>query len=180
MALDGFGRPIVSDGTNGGIYRLEGDRLGRIDKGDFISPQTMALAGDRRHLIVPDYVRGIGILDLTDSSVRWIRNSVAAGCPTNGIDGIYVYGEDILVTQNGVNPERITAIRLSSDMGKIIGSTVIEQSPRLGDPTHGVMVGRSFFFIANSGWDVLGDDGQIRSGAAMPPATVLRYDCERP
>ena len=31
----------------------------------------------------------------------------------------------------------------------------------LGDPTHGVVVGDYFYYIANSGWDVLDEHGQF-------------------
>jgi hypothetical protein len=175
MVLDGQGRPVVSDGTNGGIYRLDGDSLLRIDRGDFISPQTMALAADRRHLIVPDYARGIGIFDPADSSVTWIRNSIAAKCPVNGIDGIYMDGEDLLLTQNGVNPEQIKAIRLDKGMNKIIGSTIIERDTALGDPTHGVMVDGNFYFIADSGWNTLDDSGRLKDGAIRSKAKVMCY-----
>ncbi|MGA8027799.1 MAG: hypothetical protein WB992_11690, partial [Bryobacteraceae bacterium] len=42
MVLTRAGDPIVSDGGGGGVYRVEEDRLQRIDGGDFISPQTPA------------------------------------------------------------------------------------------------------------------------------------------
>jgi hypothetical protein len=36
----------------------------------------------------------------------------------------------------------------------------------LGDPTHGVVVGDEFYFIANSGWDRVGENGAFKPGAA--------------
>jgi hypothetical protein len=36
----------------------------------------------------------------------------------------------------------------------------------LGDPTHGVVVGDNFYFIANSGWDRVGENGAFKPGAA--------------
>jgi hypothetical protein len=64
MVLTRDGMPIVSDGDGGGIYRVSGTRLERIDKGDFISPQTAVMHPDGKHLFAPDYLRGVGILDI--------------------------------------------------------------------------------------------------------------------
>lgn len=48
---------IVSDGAAGGVYRLRTDTtndvgLERIDRGDFISPQTLAALPDGQHVLV--------------------------------------------------------------------------------------------------------------------------------
>lgn len=42
------------------------------------------------------------------------------------------------------------------------------------DPTHGVIVGNSFYYIANSGWNELKDDGSVRRGVRLTPAAVMR------
>jgi hypothetical protein len=34
----------------------------------------------------------------------------------------------------------------------------------LGDPTHGVVVGDDFYFIANSGWDRVDRNGTMTAG----------------
>jgi hypothetical protein len=36
------------------------------------------------------------------------------------------------------------------------------------------VVGRDFFYLANSGWDQLADDGSVKPGAALTPAEVRR------
>jgi hypothetical protein len=74
MALAANRDPIVSDGEHGGVYQVNGStqQLLRIDAGDFISPQTPAALADGKHILVPDYVRGIGVLDLGTKHVVWI------------------------------------------------------------------------------------------------------------
>jgi len=42
----------------------------------------------------------------------------------------------------------------------------------LGVPTHGVVDGGRFYFIANSGWDRLADDGPLKPGAVFESPTV--------
>jgi len=35
-------------------------------------------------------------------------------------------------------------------------------------------VGNTYYYIANSGWDRLNDDGSVRSGAAFEPTIIRR------
>ena len=44
----------------------------------------------------------------------------------------------------------------------------------LGDPTHGVVVGDYFYYIANSGWDVLDEHGNLLEGKSLPVSSVMR------
>ena len=70
MVLTHEGIPIVSDGAGGGVYRVLGNKLERIDDGTFISPQTPTMHPDGKHVFVPDYARGIGILKLLGLAER--------------------------------------------------------------------------------------------------------------
>ncbi len=73
MALTDAGVPIVSDGELGGVYKIEDGRLVLINGKDFISPQTPAVLPGGNFVAVPDYARGIGVLDLKDGSLRWLN-----------------------------------------------------------------------------------------------------------
>lgn len=176
MVLTSDGTPIVSDGENGGIYRVNGDRLDRIDDGDFISPQTAAMHPDGKHVFIPDYVRGIGVLDLGSKHVTWLGQGAKARHAINGIDGLYLDRGSLIATQNGSSPERVVVFRLNVGFTGIVSEQVIERStPTLGDPTHGVVAGDSFYYIANSGWDVLDDHGELKSGTKLTPARIMRF-----
>jgi len=174
MVLGAEGVPIVADGDGGGIYRLRDSKiLDRLDGGDFVSPQTPTLDADGTHLFVPDYLRGIGILDLSTRKVRWLpmENKFAL----DGIDGLYLRGHTLLAVQNGTSPERVTGFTLDDQRQKVIGQKAIESAtPTLGDPTHGVIVGAHFYFIANSGWDLLDEHGERKAGAKPTPARIMR------
>ncbi|HEY4335950.1 MAG TPA: hypothetical protein VGM89_08635 [Puia sp.] len=176
LTLDAQGNPIVSDGQSGAIFQLRGDAWRRLDRGDFISPQTMALAGNGKSLIVPDYVRGLAVLNISTGEVSWIRNNAIQPCALNGIDGVYAQGDRLFITQNGVDPERVVQLQLDKQGRTLRGSTIIERAtPLLGEPTHGVLVGADFYFIANSGWDILDRHGKIKPGARMTPPVLMRY-----
>ncbi len=57
----------------------------------------------------------------------------------------------------------------------VAGWRCLEQAtPGLGEPTHGAIVGRDFVFIANSGWDRVGDDERLRDQPGAAPAELRR------
>jgi hypothetical protein len=168
------GTPIVSDGTGGAIYQVHGETLEPINTEDFISPQTAAInrVGE---VFLPDYLRGIGVLDLVSKRVTWLKKSNGRYA-LNGIDGLYSDGDWLVATQNGTSPERVIRFRLDASHQSVSSEEIIErQTSTLGDPTHGVVVGDSFYYIANSGWDALDDHGNLKAGAKLTPAHIMRF-----
>jgi hypothetical protein len=176
IVLSADGAPIVSDGDGGGIYLVRSDHMERIDAGDFISPQTAARHPDGKHVFIPDYARGIGLLDTSTGSVSWLNQTSPLNFALNGIDGLYFDRGFLIATQNGSSPERVIRFRLSDDFANVVSEEIIERStPALGDPTHGVIVGDYFYYIANSGWSELDDHGNLKSGSKFTPARVMRF-----
>ena len=175
MALTPSGDVVVSDGDGGGVYRLaaSGTTLERLDHGDFISPQTPAMHPDGRHIFIPDYTRGIAVLDLSTKQVRWL--SPEARFALNGIDGLYFDHGRLIAVQNGTTPERVVVFTLDATLAKIVTEKIVERAtPTLGDPTHGVVIGHDFCYIANSGWDVIDDHGNLKPGATLTPPRIMR------
>lgn len=180
MCLTRNGDAIIADGGHGGLYRVDARALKfeRIDRGDFISPQTPALAADSTGLWIPDYTRGIGLFDLSSRSVSWLaaNDRYALG----GVDGLYLFGNSLLVTQNGTSPERVTQFTLNDAASEIAAETTIDRAtPTLGDPTHGVIVGDYFYYIANSGWDALDAAGHRKANQRLTPALLMRVKLAR-
>ena len=170
MTISRAGDLFVSEGSYGAVLRLKGDSstLERLDApGEFASPQTPALSSDERTLYVPDYVRGIAAMDLKTRTVRWLQP--ASGIVLSGIDGFYRYGDAFLAVQNGVSPERV--VLFSSGLKK---QEILEaNTPGLGEPTHGTLVGGAFYFIANTGWNAYDDDGKKKPDSA-PVVSQIR------
>jgi hypothetical protein len=175
MVLAANGDVIVSDGTAGGVYRVaaNGATLERLDDGDFISPQTPAMHPDGKHIFVPDYLRGIGVLEIATKQVRWL--SMGGRFALNGTDGLYFDRGRLIAVQNGTSPERIVAFTLDPSLTRIESETIIERSTEtLGDPTHGVVINNDFYYIANSGWDAVDDNGNLKAGAKPSVPRIMR------
>jgi hypothetical protein len=180
MTLTAEGDAVVSDGDHGGVYRVyrKTQRIERIDAGDFISPQTPAVMPDGRHILVPDYLRGIGVLDVRTKAVFWIP--MEGKYALDGIDGLYLSGRTLLATQNGTSPERVIRFELDPSLKRIESESIIERAtPTLGDPTHGVIVDDRFYYIANSGWETLDEHGDRKAGAQITDALLMRSALHR-
>jgi len=176
MTLTEEGVPIVSDGGGGAVYEVVDGRLVLINGKDFISPQTPVVLPGGKVAAVPDYTRGVGILDLKSGSVRWLNREGGAKVALNGVDGLYFADGALILTQNGTSPERVVRMKLDQAQMKVVSEDVIERSTAtLGDPTHGVIVGDWFYYIANSGWDVLDEHGDVKAGEKLSPGSLMRF-----
>jgi hypothetical protein len=181
MVLTGQGDVIVTDGDGGGVYRVlaNGAMMQGLDDGDFISPQTPAMHPDGKRIFVPDYVRGIGVLEIATKQVRWL--SMGGRFALNGIDGLYFDRGRLIAVQNGTSPERVVAFTLDPSFTRIESETIIERSTgTLGDPTHGVVVDNDFYYIANSGWDAVDDHGNLKPGARPSAPRMMRAQLTSP
>jgi sugar lactone lactonase YvrE len=176
MTVAANGDVFVSEAVTGTVYtigRARDELEVLLAPGTFISPQTPAVTPDGRRLLVADYVRGIGIVDLATRAVTWVTHPREVA--VNGIDGLYLSGDSLLAVQNGTQPNRVIRLFLDRTLTRVLRWEPLDSnSPGLGAPTHGTLVGRDFFYLANSGWDQLADDGSVKPGAALTPAEVRR------
>jgi sugar lactone lactonase YvrE len=165
MTVASNGDVFVSDGASGDVFvlRHDGQRLERlVPNGTFVAPQTPTLSADQRFLYVPDYVVGIAAVRLSDASIEWVTSKTPAAL--DGIDGLYAIGGKLIAIQNGTSPERVVAFQLNGPH-QVDGWEALEANwPDLGDPTHGVLNGSEFYFIANSGWDRVDSSGAMTPG----------------
>jgi len=169
------GTVFVTESAHGAVLRLRpgAKAFDRLDlPGDFVSPQTPALSPDGRTLLVPDYARGMGELALgaCPCAARWPANG--AGVFTAGIDGLVRDGPALVAIQNGTSPPRV--IRFARDLSR---QQVLESgTPGLGEPTHGIVVGRALWFISDAGWDRFDDAGRRKAGVPASHPELRRVD----
>jgi hypothetical protein len=113
------------------------------------------------------------LLDLKTKHVDWIP--MEGKHALSGIDGLYALGNTLIATQNGTSPERVVRFAMAAAETRVLSESIIERAtPTLGDPTHGVVVGGYFYYIANSGWNVLDEHGNLLEGKSLPISSVMR------
>ncbi len=122
---------------------------------------------------MPDYARGIAVIDLGTGATRWL--SASRPVALDGIDGLYfVDGVTLLAVQNGTNPQRVARLHLDSGRTRVEAADIVEQStPWLGSPTHGVVVDDRFYFIGKSGWEHMNEDGTIKPHESPRGSVIL-------
>ena len=120
MTIGAAGDIYVSESQYGAVFHLApgAAQLERIDPpGEFASPQQPALSTDGQTLYVPDYVRGIAAIDLSNRSLSWL--APAAGVALSGIDGLKVSGNSFIAVQNGTRPARIVMMPLDVSRAQV-------------------------------------------------------------
>ncbi len=174
MTVDPSGTVIISDAT-GSVYAIPRSRdslILLVGPGTFHSPQTPAVAPDGR-IFVADYARGVGVIDPRTHAVEWIGH--ADTIAMSGIDGMYLVGRTLLAVQNGTDPPRVVRFELDPQLRRVVSWSVIERgTPHLGQPTHGAVVGDTFYFIGNSGWERFDEDGALVPDPGRRAPMILR------
>ena len=167
---------FVSDSQNGLVWALLPGRGGlrAVNRpGDGKSAQGTALAPSGTALIVADYGRGIGSIDLKSTATTWLPRQ--DGKPLRGVDGLIRCGDTYLGVYNGQTPGAVLTIRMRP--GAIEYGELVEDLT-LPDPTQIAFDGKRLLAIANSGWAELGKgEGKRRQGAHII-AIPLSPDCK--
>ena len=97
---------------------------------------------------------------------------------TRGIDGLYLYKNSLIITQNGFNPNRVAQLYFKNN--SISSYRVLEANHSLiNDPTLGMIINDEFIFIANSGWNDLAKNNQLKPEAKLRETSILKLSLKR-
>jgi len=160
----------ATDSLTGAIYRYYIDSNEfevLVKRGELGSPQGLVLDDSGRFLYVADYIGGLYRVSTEDGSL--VRLRVAASITDFGIDGLYRYGNELVVIQNGIRPHRVAAFQLSEKGLAINSSRILAANlEEFDEPTLGVVKGNNFLFVANSHWNRFDRDNQLPEGLSGP------------
>jgi hypothetical protein len=175
LVIGSDGAVYVSDGLGSGVYAL---RPGRdslevlVPRGVLHSPQTPALSSDGATLFVPDYSIGIAAVDVASGNITWVNHGDSLAL--TGIDGMYRIGYDLIVVQNGLEPNRIMRLTLDPSMRHVMQASPVARGPRASSLTHATVAGGWLYFITKSGWERTADDGAMTSTTATDAPAIMR------
>ena len=162
---------IYATDTRGGLlYALD------VEKGAFkaltapgalASPQGLVASSDGDVLHVADYTQGLFRYEVKGGKLE--RVEAAEDACLYGIDGLYRYRGELIAIQNGIRPHRVVRLELG-DRGRRVrrAKVLVANHEDFDEPTLGVVVDKSFYFIANSQWNRFDKDHKL------PPPEQLR------
>jgi len=142
---------FVSDSGNGLVYGLLPRRQGLrpINRaGDGTSAQGTSLTPDGAHVVVADYARGIGRIDMRTGVTTWLPRD--DGKPLKSIDGLVRCGDRYFGIYNGTTPGRLFSIAVGA---RAISAHEIPAVGALPHPTQIAFDGKRLLAVANSGWE---------------------------
>lgn len=156
------------------IYRLDAatESFGPFLHGDasFSEPNGITI-NDRNDTLYVAHDEGISRIDIAERSRTPLP--VQSGLSATGIDGLYYYKFSLIAVHPGAGVVR----RFSMDETGIAGVEILEAAhPMFAVPTTGVMVGDTFYYIANAQFDAFTPDGALYPAEHLYEPVVLRVD----
>lgn len=169
------GDVYASDSVSPNIYRITSgkDELEFFLTSDnFNSLQGLAFSPDEKILFAADYSKGIFRIDLKDKKIAQIKPD--ANTNPIAIDGLYFHRGNLIAIQNGFRPHRVARFVLNKDFSRITKSETLEANHAdFNEPTLGAIVGDDFYFIANSQWNLVDENGKLAEDKLKEPV-ILR------
>jgi WD40 repeat protein len=139
----------------------------------FASPQGLDFSADGKYLFVADYGRGIFVSEV--KSKKFVKLERPENVSLLGIDGLYFHKGSLIAVQNGSRPHRIVRAFLNPAMTRVERLEVIESNhPLFDEPTLGVVARDMFYFIANSQWGSVNEQGQLAPVEQLKQPLILK------
>ncbi len=176
IAIGPDGTVYGSDPVQGGIYAAaptDSEMQVFIAPGTFRSPQGIAVRPDNTALYVSDYRYGLAQVMLRSRQVYRLRASDPV--LLDGIDGLWLLGNDLIAVQNGISPMRVTAFTLGPGIGLIASHRTLEiANPAWSEPLGGAISDGALYYIGTGQWDIWREGGVLNDGAATRPSLIHR------
>lgn len=178
LTIQSNGDVFTTDSLSPAVYviRAQTDEIELfLEDPGFASPQGLAFSRDERHLFIADYSTGLFDVDVRTKKIA--RLKPLARATLLGIDGLYFHQGGLIGVQNGVTPQRIVRIPLSKDLSRVERVEVLEaNNPLFLEPTLGVLVNDAFYFIANSQWPLIDENGKLAAEDKLQDPVVLKIN----
>ena len=151
LTIDSRGNAFVTDTVTGDIYlisRTKDELELFVSLGPQAFPNGIDLSGDGRHLFVAA-AGGVRVINVRDKKSRTLK--LPDGVSPVVIDGLYFYKGSLVAVQPFAERRKVVRYYLDGEASAVSRVEVIEpEHPLFIQPTTGVIVGRDFYYIANS------------------------------
>jgi hypothetical protein len=177
LIISSSGDAFITDSDGGSIYRIrkESDALEVFLKPrSIVYPNGITMTPDQKSLLVATgSEHGIVRVDIDTKKITPVRNTRFL---IIGIDGLYLHNNSLIAVQNVTFPEGILQITPATDFSSIekVAALALNE-PEFDVPTTGVVVGKHFYFIANTHlFQLMGNNGVIKDRNALRNVAIMR------
>ena len=178
LVLNAQGDVFVTDTASGEIFNV---RQGKdalevfIPTGTLDSPNGIAISDDGGKLFISDAPLAVYVVDLKTKQRE--RLPQVAGISPAGSDGLYFYDDSLIGITHDVSERngRVARFYLDHRASAITRAKVLDcNHPMYQWPTTGVVVGDSFFYIANSQFGSFNGEQRSFPAAHLHKVVVMR------
>lgn len=141
-------------------------------------PNGITLSVDNAYLFFP-YSGGIGRVRIADKKIDKLSLPEGLNLSREGsLDGLYFYKNSLIGVQSSL--KTILKFQLSSDLLSVLSTSVMEtKHPKMAYPTTGIIHGDTFFYVANSHFDLVNDDGTIPDESKLTSPVIIALPISR-
>lgn len=178
LVLNAQGDVFVTDTGSGEIFTVRQDKDTLevfIPTGTFASPNGCAISDDGRKLFISNVPWGVYVVDLKTKQSERLPQTV--GISPSGSDGLYFYDHSLIGIINIISERngRVARFYLDHRASAITRAKVLDcNHPIYQWPTTGVVVGDSFFYIANSQFGSFNGEQRSFPEAHLHKVVVMR------
>lgn len=151
LTINSRGDVFITDSITGDIYLITPakDELELfVNLGEKAFPNGIDLSDDEKHLFVAAN-GGVRVVSVSDKTTRTL--TLPDLVSPFVIDGLYFYKGSLIAVQPFADGRKVVRYFLDKDASAVTKAEVIEpEHPLLMQPTTGVIVGKDFYYIANS------------------------------
>lgn len=163
LIIDNDGNVFISDGTANHLYWISEEK-GELElfydaSKTVFNMQGLTFNENQTAIYFSDYIDGFYQLTLDDKKL--IKLKSPKNLVIKGVDGLYFQNNSLIGLHNGTQPNRIAKYELNSAGDTILLRVTLAQAGPLGEPTQGVIVDDSFYFIVNSPWGAYDREGNF-------------------
>jgi streptogramin lyase len=176
LVIGAGGEVYATDSLTPALYRIDPqrDEIEVVHQGTpLVSPQGLDFTPDGKRLFIADYSQGLFTYDLKAKSLKPI--TTPPDSTLLGIDGLYFHRGSLVAIQNGVNPQRLIRIHLDKQLERVERWEVLEANhPDFDEPTLGVIVKDDFYYVANSQWNSVDEQGRLATAEKLRDPVILK------
>jgi DNA-binding beta-propeller fold protein YncE len=176
LTLDPKGKVFVSDSKNNIIF-IVNENSRKLEEyfssSEFWNLQGITFSDDGSAMFIADYIKGIFKLDVKTKTLSFLKSSFDESLKS--VDGLTYYNNSLIAIQNAIFPMRVTQYFLDKDQNAISNYKIIDRGhPAFNEPTIGCVLGKDFFYIANSLWSGYTQDQKQKPESELQDVVVLK------